>query len=87
MNAFHYAFPLLVIVLFSLNSRGQEGRLILIKAAVRSFEKKVARKFEWYSPQVPPSSCFKAPPTEEAAMHEQACNHSNRGRQITKTAH
>lgn len=46
MNAFHYAFPLLVIVLFSLNSRGQEGRLVLIKAAVRSFEKKVARKFE-----------------------------------------
>ena len=26
-------------------------------------------------------------PTEEPAVHEQACNHGNRGNQITKTLH
>ena len=64
------------------------------KAAVWSFGEKVdlARRFEWYSSWVPPSSsllccssAFKAPPTEEPAV--QACNHGNRGRQITKMGH
>ena len=33
------------------------------------------------------SPAFKAPPTEEPAVHEQACNHGNRGCQTTKMAH
>ena len=71
-------------------------KIKFIKAVIWTFEKKVdlARKFECYSSQVPPSSSLLPAalpsnplPTEEPAVHEQACNHSNRGRQISKTAH
>ena len=68
-----------------------------VKAAVWSFQKKVdlARGFEWA--QLPAPSfflsaalqpCLQSPsPTEEPAVHEQARNHCESGRLITKTAH
>ena len=64
-----------------------EPTVVIIKAAVWSLEKKVdlARRFEWYRSQVPPSSSMlrcsmssKSLLTEEPAVHEQACNDGNK---------